>query len=387
MPGTRRLTHAVGNADARVARPGLAAGPRLNMSSAGHAGMPDAPDLSPRDAMNRWLDKRRVNRTEATISTYYYRLKLFVEWCERQGVTSMGELTGWSLETYEGHRRSNNPEPITLNKEFGTLKQWLEYCARIELVADDLPEKVNVPDVSKADRVNDTKLDADAARALLDFYRGDKPGAFGSREHVLLELAWHTGARAGALAALDLRDVRESEDGTRYLAVVHRPETGTPLKKGRDGERMVTLTDESWRALDWYVEHERLDAADDHGREPLLASRVGRATPGTIRDWMYLATQPCLHAECPHGRDRDTCEWTAYASASQCPSSRAPHHVRTGAITWMRTRGVPAEVVAERVNSGVDTIQEHYDVEDPVREMLERRAQWTAGLDIQEESE
>jgi hypothetical protein len=51
----------------------------------------------------------------------------------------------------------------------------------------------------------------------------------------------------------------------------------------------------------------------------------------------------------------------------------------------MRTRGIPVEVLAERVNSGVDTIEEHYDKEDPVTEMIERRSQWTADLDIQED--
>lgn len=348
--------------------------------------MAGGPDLTPREAMERWLDKQRVEKRESTVSSYLYRLKLFVEWCEDNGIESMRDLSGWSLETYETNRRSKNPEPITLNKEFGTLRQFLEYCARVEVADEDLPERLNVPEVSKGQRDSDVKLASADARALLEYYRQDT-GEHGTRDHALLELIWHTGARAGAIAGLDTQDVREADDGTRYLTFHHRPDTGTPLKNGIDGERAVMLTDAVWGVLDAYLEHERRDVEDEFGRRPLLYSRVGRPKPGTIRDWVYLATQPCVHTECPHGRERSSCDWTAYSSASQCPSSRAPHHVRTGAITWMRNRGTPVEVVSERVNSGVDTIEEHYDKADPVDEMLHRRKQWTAGLDIQETSE
>ena len=34
------------------------------------------------DAVSRYLDSLRTERSEETISSYYYRLKLFVEWCK-----------------------------------------------------------------------------------------------------------------------------------------------------------------------------------------------------------------------------------------------------------------------------------------------------------------
>lgn len=344
------------------------------------------PDLSPREARDRWLDKLRVDRTESTLSTYYYRLKLFCEWAEENSIESVGEINGWDLESYEAHRRSQKPTALTLNKEFGTLQNWLEYLARIEVVDEDLSEKVDPPDVPKGELSSDVKLDQSDAIRLLRYFR-TTPEVYGSRAHALLELTWNIGARAGAIAALDLRDRRETAEGVRYLHFVNRPETGTRLKKGPDGERPVFLSKEVWNALDRYVEHYRFDIQDEHGRSPLLASEQGRPTPGTIRDWMYLATLPCQHSECPHDKDPKECEWTEYAKASGCPSSRAPHQVRTGSITWQRNRGIPAEVVAERVNSGVDTIEEHYDKEDPVEEMLQRRQPFLGALDIDEDHE
>lgn len=345
--------------------------------------MANAPDLSPTEARDHWLDSLRVERTESSISTYHYRLKLFTDWAEDQDIDTMRDITGWDLSTFEAHRRRQNPRAISLNNEFSTLKNWLEYCARIELVDSELPEKVHVPEVPPDEESSDVKLESDAAMALLEHYRDD-PEHYGTRGHVILELIWHVGARAGAICSLDLRDMRRADDGTRYLTFVNRPATGTRLKKGPDGERPVLLSDAVWDALDWYVEHNRDDVEDDQGRQPLLTSAYGRPDPGTIRDWMYIATQPCIHSPCPHGKERESCDWTTYGQGSKCPSSRAPHRVRTGAITWMLNMGVPIETVAERVNSSVETIKKHYDKQDPVQEMLERRLTHLGGLDISE---
>lgn len=346
--------------------------------------MSRAPVLSPREAMDRWLTKLQAERAESTISTYYYRLKLFVEWCEDQEIDEIGAVTGWDIEQFELHRREQNPTTVSLNNEFTTLKVWFEYLARIEVVDDDTPDKIDIPQPDPEEKSSDVKLHEDAAEALLSHFRND-PADYGTRNHALLELLWHVGARANAIVALDLRDLRETDDGTRYLTFENRPETGTRLKKGINGERPVRLSTTVWDVLDHYIENYRIDVHDEYGRQPLITSRDGRPTEGTIRDWTYQATLPCLHSECPHGNDPLTCQFLQYEKAGGCPSSRSPHHVRTGAITWMRNRGIPAEIVAERVNASVSTIEEHYDKEDPVDQMIKRRDPYFAEFDIDED--
>lgn len=42
-------------------------------------------------------------------------------------------------------------------------------------------------------------------------------------------------------------------------------------------------------------------------------------------------------------------------------SSRSPHHIRTGSITWHRDRGVPKEVTAERANASEGIVDVFYD--------------------------
>jgi len=343
--------------------------------------------MTPREARDRWLDKLRVQRRKQTVSSYKYRLKLFVEWAESKEIERVSELSGWDLESYEAHRRSQEPSMTSLNNELGTLKLWLEYLAQIDVVDPDLPEKVDIPEVSADERSSDVRLSHDRAETLIQHYR-ETPSQYGTRGHVLLELCWYTGARIGGLRSLDVRDLRRQEfddsETAFYVVFANRPDTDTPLKKGPDGGRPVAIPRDVYDVVDHYVQERRPDIYDDQGRQPLLPSQRGRPSPGTIRDWMYLATLPCVAGSCPHERDPDSCEYTRYSHASKCPSSRSPHQVRTGAITWMRNQGMPAEIVAERVNSSVEVIEQHYDVEDPVQQMLYRRIPYVTTLSFSE---
>ena len=335
-------------------------------------------DLSPREAWTRYVDRRRPEATERSAKTYYYRLKQFVEFCEEYGVETVDELSGWTFENYETKRSGDGIAPITLNGEMKDLRQFVRYLERIEAVDEGLSEKVHVPKVSSDEESSNTKLDKPAARDLLAYYRRREHG---SRRHALLEVLWNTGCRLGAIRALDVRDYHADE---QYLEFRHRPESGTPLKKKLDGERPVAVSDAAADALDAYLASEdRWEVHDEHGREPLFASRQGRPGHNTVRCWMYLGTLPCIHSDCPHGRDPEDCEFTERNHASKCPSSRSPHQIRTGSITWQLDSGLPPEVVAVRVNASVSTIKKHYDKATPRERMEQRRRRHVDHLDLE----
>lgn len=154
------------------------------------------------------------------------------------------------------------------------------------------------------DRSDETRLKESPALKLLDYYRNDEE-ARATRQHVFLEIAWHTGARMGGIRALDLRDAHLDED---YLQFHHRPGTDTPLKNKRKGERPVAIPSEVSQVIREYIRDHRHDVHDDHGRQPLLASTRGRPGTNTIRCWSYLATEPCAYCPCPHGKEREACE-------------------------------------------------------------------------------
>ena len=341
------------------------------------------PDLSPREASERWLDRIRGSKADATVSSYHYRLKHFIEWCEEENIESISDIGGWDIDTYETHRRGEGLILLSLNKELGTLKNFLAYCAKIELVDESIPEKVDPPDVPRNAHVSEERLEPDRAEVLLNYYEDDAE-ARGSRAHALLALAWYTGARLGALRGLDLKDYNTEE---QYVEFHHKPRQDLPLKNNRGGERAVGLPEDVCAVLDEYIEHHRFDKYDEYGQRPLLTSQNGRASKNAIRAWMNLATQPCLHIDCPHGKERDTCEWVDYSHASKCPSSRSPHHIRTGSITWQLNRGVPQEVVAERVNTSVRTLKDHYDQPTNIEALEERRRDHIDRLNFNEEEE
>lgn len=331
--------------------------------------------MTPRAAAKRYLRRREPDSTEGSLEGWEYRLKLFVEWCESVGIDTVGQLRRYDLDEYY-ELRASEVAPATLEGQMWTIKRYVEFLEDLGAVPEGHSNAVRIPDLDPEDRSNNEKLSTEDAKALLEFYRSDEQ-RYGTRAHAFLELAWFTGARQGGLRALDLRDVDLGE--TPYVDFRHRPDTGTPLKNKLGGERPVALTETIASVLRTYLQKHRYDVHDEHGRQPFLASAQGRPGKNTLRVWSYLATLPCLHSPCPHGKERETCEWADYAHASKCPSSRSPHRIRTGTVTWLLNSGWPPEDVAERVNATVKTIEQHYDKADPeerrkrLRDRMEKR--------------
>lgn len=345
------------------------------------SGRREPPELSPREALERWLDKLRVDKADSTVSAYHYRLKHFIEWCEAEGITAIGDLNGWDLESFETHRRAQGLKAISLSNEIGTLRNFLEYAADIEQVDESLPEKAKPPSVPKGAGVSDVRLAPEDAKRLLEYYRSTPEDRYTLR-HVLLEVFWYTGARTGAIRGADIEDYDAEE---QYLTFVNRPNEDTRLKKGIDGQRSVALRDEVCDALNGYLENKRHDVFDAHGRRPLMTTSRGRVSANAVRGYTYLATLPCLHTECPHGRDPEVCEYIDYGQASKCPSSRSPHQIRTGSITWHLNCGWDIADVAEKVNASVRTIKEHYDQQSMRDEMEHRRREYVDRLTFEPE--
>jgi len=113
---------------------------------------------------------------------------------------------------------------------------------------------------------------------------------------------------------------------------------------------------------------------DDHGREPLITTQFGRPSVTTLQNWVYRLTRPCVIGEpCPHDYDPDTCEYNTSDGASGCPSSVAPHAVRTGSITAHRDAGTPREVVSDRGDVSEKILEKHYDKASKRQRMRRRR--------------
>jgi site-specific recombinase XerD len=333
---------------------------------------------SPADAVDRFMARRETDATDRTIHSYESRLSHFVEWCEERGIDDVADLTPRHVDDYSLNRRRQGYEPVTVQGHLATLQVLLKYLDRVGFVEQDVAEAVDVPNLSAEEQSSDVRLAPADARPLLRYFR-DSTAYYGTANHAALEVMWHTGARAGSIIGLDMEDYHPDE---RYLAFRHRPTTDTPLKNKHAGERLVGLSETVVDVLDTYVARERFDKRDEGGRRPLFSARQGRPSFSTLRAWAYQATQPCHYAECPHGKDRPTCKFTKRTHASKCPSSRSPHQIRTGSITWQLNEGLSVEQVSERVNASPDVIRRYYDKAREKEAFEQRRRAASESLDI-----
>ncbi|WP_435334761.1 tyrosine-type recombinase/integrase [Haloarchaeobius sp. TZWWS8] len=328
---------------------------------------PELQPISPSEAKEMYLDARRNEVSDSTLSGYHYRLKHFIRWCDDVAdVENMNDLSGRDLQRFRTWRRDDGDlKPITLEGNLDALRVFLRWCESIDAVRDGLHEKIIMPILSKEEERSRAILRAERAEEILKYLRQFE---YASRGHVVMEILWETGMRLGALHSLDVGDFYP---GDQYLGVAHRPQTHTPLKNGNEGERLVALSPRLCEVLNGWIQRRRPDVKDKFGRDPLIASSQGRAAKSCIRDTVYKVTRPCYYGdECPD--DHEICP-TGYGSYSKCPLSVSPHAIRRGSITHHLSKDVPEKVVSDRMNVSSDVLDKHYDSRSERQKVEQRR--------------
>jgi len=317
-------------------------------------------NISPADAVEQYIQSRH-DALASTQDNHRYRLDHFLVWADEHGVSQMSELDGFDLERYKNWRMSEESPSdcnlVTLEQHLHTLRVFIRWCESADIVTEGLSDKVLIPNVSSSEKSRDKAISHERARNIIDYL---STYHFASTMHLSFHISYHVGCRRSGLHSLDVQDWHSDE---RFLSFRNRPEEGTRLKLGDEGERNVTVSDDTLaQALDAYIEERRPDVTDEHGREPLLASNQGRLHYQTINKHVYKVTRPCfIGADCPHDRDPDDCEATQYSGYSKCPSSVSSHPIRRSAITHHLSEDVPKEIVSERMSVSTDVLDLHYD--------------------------
>lgn len=304
--------------------------------------------IDPRTARDIYLDHKQTECAESTVYNHRFRLKPFFEWCEKNEVDNLNDITGRDVQTYRLWRRENSDiKNVTMPMQLSTLRVFLKWAGTIEAVPENLYDKVLIPKVSKEERRRDETLETERAERILAYL--DK-FHYASNEHVLLALLWDTGLRIGGAKSLDVEDV-DFENG--HLRLEHRPDEGTTLKNGQGGERLIALTSDLAMLLSDYIDESRIPITDEYDRLPLLTTNMGRMSRTTMRRYVYRVTAPCFFDEpcsdCSKGLD------------ARCSDSVSPHSIRRGSITHYLTEDVPVDVVSDRMNVSRKTLEKHYD--------------------------
>jgi len=337
--------------------------------------------ISPSEAVAMYHDAMRDEHAESTRRSSKHRLRAFLQFCDEEGIENLNDLSGRDLYRYRIWRREgqgDGREPIklvTLKGQLATLRSFLQFAGDIDAVPQDLFEQLTLPAMTNGEDVSESTLKPERAIEILQYLERAQPG---SRDHVILLLLWQTGARTGAIRGLDLGDLDLEGKHPRFsgpaIQFVHRPDKGTPLKNKESGTRWNRISESAAGYLGDYIEYHRDDVTDDYGRRPLITSEYGRLTGNSFRASLYRVTRPCWRDEgCPHDRDIADCEATHLDHASKCPSSRSPHDVRSGRVTYYRREDVPRRVVKDRLNASEDILDRHYDRRSD-REQAEQRS-------------
>lgn len=317
--------------------------------------------IDPETARELYLDHKETHVAEATLRNHRYRTSHFVRWCNEVGLDNLNDLSGRSLHEYRLWRKKDGElKATTVSAQMSTLRVFLKWAATIEAVPTDLYEKVLVPRVDPEDEHRSEMLKEETAETILEYL---STYHFASINHVLTGLLWETGIRMGAAIAIDIDDLQLEN---RAISLVHRPDQGTPLKNGRNGERPVAIRPDLAQLLTEYVEHNRDDVVDDFGRTPLLTTSMGRMTTATVRRVIYRTTAPCFRGE--------PCEDCGVEADRKCGEAVSPHAIRRGSITYYLTNDVPVEIVGDRMNVSRKVLDKHYDRRSEEVKLEQRRA-------------
>lgn len=328
----------------------------------------DLVPMDPAEGVQRFLDHRKPGVAKSTLQNDRAMLEIFLEFLlDEREIDNLNDLDGRVVADFVNRRR-REVKAITLQKQLSSIRMFLEYMADLEAVEDGLREKVHAPEVVDGAESKDVKVEGSRAMQIVEYLNRFE---YASRRHAIVALLWKTGMRMGAARSIDLDDLQPEENA---IDIHHRPETETPIKNKRGGERWVWLGPMYYQVLEDYVANNRIDATDDYGRDPLFTSKHGRLSTSAIRDAVYRASHPCMIGGCPHDRIPDECEALGSQNLpSKCPSARGPHAWRRGSITHHLLDGTPVEVVSERMDVSLDILYKHYDARRPDQKMEQRR--------------
>jgi site-specific recombinase XerD len=195
--------------------------------------------IDPQTAVELYLADREPELAGVTLRSHRSRLGFFVDWCEERGIDDLNELTGRKLNEYRLWRRNvGDLAPASENCQMDTLRVFVRWLESIDGASRDPHQKVRSLTVGREEGSRDVMLDADDAETVLSYLETYE---YASAEHVTLALLWHTMVRRGAAHGLDVEDYYPED---QCLEVVYRPETDTPIKNGKRGERLVALSGE-----------------------------------------------------------------------------------------------------------------------------------------------
>ncbi|MBO0708246.1 MAG: tyrosine-type recombinase/integrase [Candidatus Dormibacteraeota bacterium] len=182
-----------------------------------------------------WLEVE-ANRSPNTVRAYHGDLRRFTAFLRERGHSQrMDELGPDDLRAYQRHLARTQKSPASRQRTLVTVRSWLRWLAREQLVPQDLSNRVTLPKVEQ--RLPKPLPPEELARLLATLPRDSTREL---RDRALIHFLISTGCRISEALSLDRTDI--PGEGNRLVV------TGKGAK-----QRAVYLTDDARAAIDDYL--------------------------------------------------------------------------------------------------------------------------------------
>lgn len=208
-------------------------------------------------------DLKNKGRSDATIIAYSKDIEQLLNFFTQKGVNKISTVSTDELEAFKKDLEENNYTPKSISRKINSTRTFYKHLLEKNVINDNPAEKLSHPKFNvKPPRV----LSEMEYRALRDVSRVD------TRLYSIVEILLQTGIRIGELANLSLEDIKESNNGIRYLYI---------KAQGSHDSRKVPLNNSAYKAIQDYIKI-RPESEDDtlfitkNGR-PLLVRNIRTA--------------------------------------------------------------------------------------------------------------
>jgi site-specific recombinase XerD len=128
--------------------------------------------ISPKEALDWYLQEREPEVAESTLKAHNYRLSHFLRWCDEVNLDNLNDLTGRDLQRFRMWRREDGDlNNVSLVTQLSTLRVFIKWCERVDAVEEGLHDKILLPSLSRNEDRREVLLRREAAQQLLGYLR------------------------------------------------------------------------------------------------------------------------------------------------------------------------------------------------------------------------
>ena len=210
--------------------------------------------------------------SQNTLTAYRYHLTQFIDFLHRQSISTVGSIRPGHVYDFLAHLRRAGLSPASLTCKTISLKLWMQYLCREELIEADPSLAVGPPKTSQR---LPTTLSLPEIERLLTVPTTTTPE--GQRDRAMLEMMYGCGLRVSELVAL------------QSASVDLRARLVRPFGKGKK-ERLVPLGDGVCETLSVYLKSARPALLAKKPSTPFLFV-TKRGGPMTRHHFLVLVKQ------------------------------------------------------------------------------------------------